>query len=352
METKPEPKALSASRIKTLESCSWLYWANYHLKLPQKQNDGARKGTVCHSIFELLLNPKHKSKYDKIVKDNSLSAVPSIAKLVTIYAKKNNLNLTTEVYAQIEQMILVGLKSDFFVKGGKLIEPEYKFEIKNESPTYYIRGFIDKPYIVKNKIIIDDFKSSKKKFSGEDKESNMQALIYSLAATKLWPKLKPIVRFIFLQYPDDPMMTVEYSQDVLNGFEHYLESVQERIDSFSEKEAKANFAYDQKESDKGEFKGKLMCGFAKQPGEKKKDGSPKWHCPYKFAFNYYVIKKDGKVLSSIFEDEKENIILKEGETIELLQYQGCPKFNNNILDGLDAPIQVKRANAINVLDDF
>ena len=30
---------LSASRIKTAESCSWLYWCKYKLNSPDKSND-------------------------------------------------------------------------------------------------------------------------------------------------------------------------------------------------------------------------------------------------------------------------------------------------------------------------
>ena len=60
----PKPKksvkerVLSASRLKTLETCSWSYWCNYHLKLPQKQNEGALRGTVCHLVFEMLVKKK------------------------------------------------------------------------------------------------------------------------------------------------------------------------------------------------------------------------------------------------------------------------------------------------------
>ena len=46
---------LSASRLKTAKTCSYLYWAKYHLKLPDKTNDGAARGSVCHLIFESLL---------------------------------------------------------------------------------------------------------------------------------------------------------------------------------------------------------------------------------------------------------------------------------------------------------
>jgi len=46
--------ALSASRIKTVEGCSWLYWCKYKLKLPDASNDGAKRGSICHLIFEHL----------------------------------------------------------------------------------------------------------------------------------------------------------------------------------------------------------------------------------------------------------------------------------------------------------
>ena len=41
---KQSLKTLSASRIKTLETCSWVYWNNYHTKVPQRSNDGSDRG--------------------------------------------------------------------------------------------------------------------------------------------------------------------------------------------------------------------------------------------------------------------------------------------------------------------
>jgi hypothetical protein len=329
METKTEPKvteikALSASRIKTLESCSWLYWCNYQLKLPQIQNDGARKGEVCHSIFELLLDKRHNKKFKKVVKNNTVTSVPSIARLIRKYGRKVGLDITADVFKQLDEMILVGLKSDFFVKGATLISPEYKFDLLNPTPRYHIKGFMDKPFMTDKEIIIDDFKSSKKKFEGADQESNVQAMIYSLAALKLWPDRLPTVRFIFLQFPDDPMMQLTFSKDALNGFEYYLATLQKRIDNFTEKDATSDYAYDM-EAKNGEFKGKLMCGFAKAPTDLKKDGTKKWHCPYKFPFDYWAVFKDGKMLYTTFTPTK--IIPKEGESVKQMRYTGCPKFN-------------------------
>jgi hypothetical protein len=353
--TKRDLKALSASRIKTLESCSWLYWCNYHLKLPQIQNDGARKGDICHRIFELLLNKKHNKIFKKIIKAGTITVSKAIERLIRIYSKEIELNLTAEVFLQIDQMILVGLKNDFFVKDAILVQPEYKFDLKNESPFYYIKGFMDKPFMTKELLIIDDFKSSKRKFDGEDQESNVQAMIYSLAATKIWPDKKPKIRFIFLQYPEDPMMELEFSEDTLRGFEFYLEEVQNRVNNFNERQGRAAFAYDKGQPKGGEFKGKLMCGFAKSPDQKKKDGTKMWHCPYKFAFDYWIVKKDGIIKYTSFSDDK--IKLKEGETKEKAHYSGCPRFNgdSNVLNNFEKTPVSKVAEPLeyrNVLNDF
>ena len=61
-----EDVILSASKIKTAQSCSWKYWTSYGLKLPQSSNDGASRGWICHLVCELLGEPKHRSHYKKI----------------------------------------------------------------------------------------------------------------------------------------------------------------------------------------------------------------------------------------------------------------------------------------------
>lgn len=316
---KQENQPLSASKIKKLEDCSWSYWCTYHLKLPDKSNLGAQLGTICHLIFEVLLNPRHLKSYQRIVKNKSVDADKGCVRLIKKHLDLQKVN-TPENYILLDQMILVGLKSDFFVKGAELLGAEYAFEIKNESPNYYIKGFIDKPYRRGNKVIIDDFKSSKKKFEGEEKDSNLQAMIYSLAAKKIWGEVEPEVRFIFLRFSDDPMVKLKFNEESLKGLEYYLEYTQQRVNSFTEEDAKKHFAFNQ--TDVEGFKGKLMCGFAKYPGQKKKDGNLMWHCPHKFPYKYYVLKdKDNKTLKSSLEN---NFKPKTDEKVLELEYAGCP----------------------------
>jgi len=306
---KQSLKILSASRIKTLETCSWVYWNNYHIKTPQKSNDGSDRGTICHTIFELLLNKRHKKNYKNIIKSNSIDGDKGVSKLVKKLSAKVNLNESN--YKLLDEMILVGLKNDFFGENGEIIKPEYAFEIKNDKPKYHIRGFIDKPIKIKKEMHIIDYKSSKYKFRGDDLEANIQAMMYSLASKKLWPKLKPIIKFLFLRFPKQPIQELQFDEDEIKGFEHYLEYVNEHVNNFDKDSAQSNFAVDHP-------KNKWMCSVGN------------WRCPYKDPFSYHVKLNDaGEIVESNFTGEFKDV---KGFTVEQRQYTGCPRHNNNSIN--------------------
>lgn len=316
--SKESNKILSASRIKTLETCSWVYWNNYHTKIPQSQNDGALRGTICHTVFELLLNPKHKNHYKKIIKQGSISGSQAVTRLVKKLKLKSGLDESN--FQILDQMIMVGLKHDFFGEGGKVIKPEYPFEIKNENPKYHIKGFIDKPIRKKEEMHIVDYKSSKYKFRGDDLEANIQAMMYSLASLKIWPKLKPIVKFLFLRFPKQPIQQLVFTDEQIKGFEHYLEHINDYINKFDEQAAQSNFAADND-------KNKWMC----QIGG--------WKCPYKDSFEYYVKLNDkGEIIESNLDGQFKDV---HGFAVEKRAYEGCPRWkpsndiNSKISSGKD-----------------
>jgi len=330
-----ETKKLSASRIKTLKSCSWIYWCKYHLKLPDKSNSGAERGNCVHTIFECLLNKRHKKHFNQIVKAGQISASPAIDRLVWKIILKSEIlsEDSADNYKQIDEMILVGLKNDFFCKGIKLFDPEYEFNLVNDNPKYHARGFIDKWGVdhKKKQVFIKDYKSSKGKFDGEDLEFNVQALLYSVVSKKAYPEYRCIVEFIFLKYADDPIQTLEFDDVVLEGFEHYLESLNHKMNHFTYADAIADLAAKKPYPEKG-FTGKLLCGFATEPGELKKDGSPKWHCSFKFAFDYYVLLDENRgFVKSDVDTKKLEKIKKENWSIEHRSYGGCPAFNKSSL---------------------
>ena len=88
MSNTPSTVKLSASRLKTAKTCSWLYWSKYHLKLPDTTNEGASRGTICHLLFECLGHRRHKPKFTKIIKSNDIFAVEAVKRLVYLLAKK------------------------------------------------------------------------------------------------------------------------------------------------------------------------------------------------------------------------------------------------------------------------
>lgn len=332
-----ETKKLSASRIKTLKSCSWTYWCKYHLKLPDKSNSGAERGNICHLVFEHLLNKRHKKKYREIVAANSIQGNKVVSRYVRSLVNKSKIlkpNFDEELKS-IDEMILVGLNHDFFCKGLKLFDPEYEFNLINDNPKYVARGFIDKWGINEKKkvIYIKDYKSSRDKFKGDELESNVQAMLYSLFAQKTYPEYKCIVEFIFLKFGDCPSQTVEFNSVVLEGFEYYLQVLADKVNNFSYSDAISELAANKPYPSEG-FSGKLLCGYASKPGELKKDGSPKWHCPFKFPFDFYaIIKSDGSFSSSHLDEDSALELVKPGESIEKRHYGGCPAFNKSSLTG-------------------
>jgi hypothetical protein len=339
-----EIKYLSASKIKTLQSCSWLYWCNYHLKLPDTPNDGASRGTVCHQLFECLGNPRHKAHYNNIIKAGTIWKNKSISRYIKTLSKK--LSVDDEENIQlIEQMILNGLRYDFF--GSETSKPsegisEKDFAISESKGdiNYSIRGFIDKLFLYKSKstALIRDFKTSKKVFSGKDITDNLQALMYSLAVKKMYPNIKnTTAEFLFLKFNLDSDMLGKRGEGVisinsisneeLKGFEYFLTEIQSAVNSFSEKDARSNFAAKQNFPSDGSFGGPLSCGFAKRKNQLKKDGTKMWHCSYKFAFKYWKLEdKNGKIIKTAFEKEDLISSQNEGQKISQQQYDGCPHW--------------------------
>ena len=318
-------RVLSASRLKTLETCSWSYWCNYHLKLPQKQNEGALRGTVCHLVFEMLIQKKHKKHFTLITKGNNIRASAAVFRLIMKHLirmeKSFDLPMTNEDNMKLmNDMILVGLRCDFFGTGGKVDKPEHEFLLENKNPPYKIRGFIDKPIVYKKnkQIKIVDYKSSKYKFRGEELHSNIQAMVYTLASKNEWKGYKPTVEFQFLRFPRQPLQQLQFTDAQLNGLEYYLSHAFGVINNFTEETAVTNYAADKK-------KDSWLCKIGK------------WRCPYIDAYDYFVVvDKKGEEIQKSLKEEDLQKGLKKGQKIEKRNYEGCPRHKgmseDNILD--------------------
>lgn len=332
---------LSASRIKTFKECSWKYFCTYILKLPETRNDGASKGWICHLILECLFLPRRQKHFKKVTKDKTLLKTAAIKKLIEIHAKKLNLNDADIV--DIDTMTMNALNSDFFGKKKKgLLKSfaEQDFDlvvIKDDGIKYRVKGFIDQMFLYKDgTAVIRDFKSSKKKFSGKEIEDNLQDYIYSLFVKKEHKIEKVHSEFLFLRFDlsgDGVIKMKPISNAEHEGFEFELTAYQEAIQNFDEDSAKRNFAARGDYPKDGSFSGPLMCGRAKTPNDLKVDGTKMWHCPYKFAFEYYCVVdfETDKTIRSAFErdlDELKTWLANHTDKHKLLlkkrRYNGCP----------------------------
>lgn len=341
---------LSASRIKQAQSCSWKYWSSYVLKLPQKGNDGASRGSVCHLVFELLGKKRHKKHYDNIILSGTIQSSKAVSRLIYSYASKLNV-ADDENIELIDMMTVQGLLYDFFgadeqKPSEEISEKEFNLEIDEDGKRYKIRGFIDKLFLYskEKKALIRDFKTSKQVFKGKEISDNLQNLMYCLAVKKLYPKYKNIdVEFVFLKFdlskdllgkPGKGVLRMEkISDDELEGFEFQLTSIQDYLENFDEADATSNFAAEQDYPSDKTFGGPLMCGkqgFKKSKGEYvlDKDGNkvPNYICEFRNNFDYYaILNKEGKLIKCVF-SEDECLNLKDGLSYEKRSYDGCPHF--------------------------
>ncbi|MDB4314587.1 PD-(D/E)XK nuclease family protein [bacterium] len=332
--------ALSASRIKLLQTCSYQYYCRYILKLPDTTNAGALRGSICHAIFECLGNPRHKKLYDEVIKAKDTYACKPIKRLIDYYVKKHGID-EFEHTDMINSMIVNGLEYDFFSKKhGKstkeISEERFDVSVDENGKNYRILGFIDKLFLFKKKKIalIRDFKSSKQVFSGNDITDNMQDLMYRLAIKHLYPEyVKREMEFLFLKFDPETEGLIEMPDvpdEELEGFEYFLTHIQEVINNFDEKTALSGLAYHKGFPKKEEgFAGKIVCGRSTRLGQLKKDGTPMWACPFKFARDYYVVlDKENKTVFTSWSKSDAKEKCENGLTLEKRHYAGCPAFEN------------------------
>ncbi len=337
---------LSASKIKTAQSCSWKYWATYMLKVPDAGNDGSSRGSICHLIFELLGDPRHKKIYDEIILKDSIFLCEPIRRLVQYHAKKLNVN-DKDNLELIDNMTLAGLHFDFFGGSGSqspdeaISEQAFDITVDEGEKLYRLRGFIDKLFLYKDKelAVIRDFKSSKQIFKGKELTDNLQDFLYTLAVRKLFPHFKKRqVEFLFLKFDlhsNGRVKMKDISEEELEGLELHLTEIQRFLDNFNEDDAVSNFAGEQNYPSDGTFGGPLMCGkdgYKMSRGEPVLDKSGKpivaFICPHRKPLDYYVLKDEsGNIIKSTFKENKESLTAEKGQTIELIKYGGCPYWH-------------------------
>lgn len=297
---------LSASRVKNFLDCSWQFYHNYILKVPETTHPKTKLGTLTHLILEVLQNPRHKPHLDKIVKTRDVYSSAPVSRLIDNFLKKNP-DITEEIYKELNKLVFTALDHDYFSKGAKeVLPPEFPFEIDFDG--FSIKGFIDKLAIYDNHAIITDYKTQGKKFTKKELEDNIQALFYQLAVDKIF-KLPSRVDFILLRYPPTSINKTNHLQTVaavkngiLNGFKIWLKEINKEITGLNKDNCHNN------------LKACKDIGFCNRV------------CKLRDPFDYYVLlDKDGMIITSS-RDEISKI--EKGQKVEKRAYNGCYFFYN------------------------
>lgn len=319
----------SATRNETYATCSQLYAARYIYKLPDPGNDGSKRGNVCHNTLELLLKPRHRKVYEAAIHHQTCTEVPALWRLICAYARKEGVadpkNLKT-----IDGFMMVALTNEFLGEPGTFERiPELPFELEVDEPDgrrFRTKGFVDQLFKVRDKdgilLSIKDFKSSKAFYDGEKAELNGQAIMYQIAARRLFPEIKRRrFRFCFLKFKTPWQEMEPFTDEQLDGYEWQLTAMQQALESFTlANEADNLAAFDQEKQ--------WLCGV---PDALKKDGTPRWCCSAHKPLDYWaIVDAQGEIVKSGYtrEELESKVDAAKGQRIEERHYAGCKAWWN------------------------
>lgn len=153
------PIRISASRLNSLDQCSWKFYCEEVLKLPSKTHPKTLVGTITHGILECLLNPRHQDKYNRIIQEpSSVYNCPVVSRYIKIQQNKHGIE--QKLIDDIDEMVLLVLKSTDYLdkKADERFAPEHEFKFKI-ADKYEVKGFIDRIYRKNNLYCIIDYKT-------------------------------------------------------------------------------------------------------------------------------------------------------------------------------------------------
>lgn len=263
-KTLVKPIRISASRLKTLTSCTMLFYYQEIQRLPSSSHWKTRVGSAVHSVFECIMHPRRRALFKQIIESATFNAYdhPSILRYIRWYIAREDIPLSSvEEISELLNVAFLGIRRHFINSKGEYAPPprfvnEHRFQLKVGEAT--MSGFIDllilwgdtspesegggSVFIPSGAIVID-LKTQGQKFTRAELPSNGQAIIYQLCVYKEWG-IVPAVEFILLRHgptvrtPDKHIQRVEPpSLAALLGLEDYISSTYDRVNQFSLEDA-------------------------------------------------------------------------------------------------------------------
>ena len=151
---------MSASRLKTFQTCKFKYKCSYIDKIPRGEtNDGARCGSVVHEMFEQMFKEKEFSSFSPFLIDACKKfEVTTKSQMARIVKNAKNL-MSMGYYDDISNIVSCEDTVD---------------EILGDGITR-IYGFVDRLDIVGDTATVIDIKTQKNDFTQAELDDNIQA---------------------------------------------------------------------------------------------------------------------------------------------------------------------------------
>lgn len=286
-------------------------------KLPEANGVAANRGLCVHKVLECLLRPDRRDYVDRMVKEKQALCVPSVARLTMYLAKKLKVDAADHV-EKIKTFILTAVSFDFYCEGCIDLKSEEWFSIEKNG--YIINGKIDVTAVFDDKIVCRDFKTSRAKYNKEDIDFPIQALMYNLALKEKYPNLPIEVDFVFLKYVKKPFQKTKITEQLLAGFESWLEYMAEYLEDFDYEKGVSNFAAHDPSR-------KFLCG--KEMGSLDKENNEAFVCGFRYPFLYWVLLDGEKIIKKSRNREELEYIRRDGMTLEMREQSGCPAWKHN-----------------------
>lgn len=212
----------SSSSINTFRQCPRKYYYTYKLKLPTKDSIATITGKAVHDalekFFKIDLNEINQDKFEievehyllKLFHDNWVEAVPKLLALkidkdqiVQYYSDSQYMlsNFLTKFCGEIR----VHLSNMNFSQAFEMVRP--LTEVYILSKEYNVQGYIDALYTQDDKLIIIDYKTSKKDVVSD--QYKLQLAIYVLLAKEKFGRMPDKVGLYFLRQGTEKFVDVD-----------------------------------------------------------------------------------------------------------------------------------------------
>lgn len=202
---------LSASRLKLLDSCPRAYFERHVAGKPEPSGDAAALGSAVHDTIEKRMN-------------TGMGVDEALAEFRAAWTNRGGNPLAKQV-EEGEEMIRTHFEMFPSLPAGTLqTEREITLSVLEEDD---LLGYIDLVHFEDDAVTLHDWKTGMMLPTREEAESDIQAGIYALWASKVWPDKEIVTSWHYLR--QGARIDVHWPQYKLDNLDDWLYATANRL---------------------------------------------------------------------------------------------------------------------------